>query len=168
MPVSMYSLSIPPLRRSLTNLSVILDKAVAYAQERKIDPAALLDTRLYPDMLTFTRQIQLASDFAKSTAARLAGEAPPKFDDVEVGFEQLKERIARTIAYLDTFKPGQFDGSEERAIELKTATRTLRFSGLEFLAQYAVPNFYFHVTTAYDILRHNGVPLGKRDFLGPE
>ena len=168
MMVSMYSISVPVLRRSLTNLSAILDKAAAHAREHKIDPAALLDARLYPDMLTFTRQIQLCSDFAKSAAARLAGETPPKFDDVEVGFEQLKERVTRTIALLDGFKPAQLDGSEERPIEIKTATRTLRFSGLQFLAHFVLPNFYFHLTAAYAILRHNGVPLGKSDFLGPD
>jgi hypothetical protein len=168
MMVSMYSMSVPVLRRSLTNLSAILDKAAAHAREHKIDPAALLDARLYPDMLTFTRQIQLSSDFAKGAAARLAGETPPKFDDVEVGFEQLKERVTRTIALLDGFKPAQLDGSEERTIEIKTATRTLRFSGLQFLAHFVLPNFYFHLTTAYAILRHNGVPLGKSDFLGPD
>jgi hypothetical protein len=166
MPATMYSFSIPVFRKSLTNLSAILDKAAAHAQERKIDPAALLDARLYPDMLTFTRQIQLATDFAKGAAARLAGDAPPKFDDVEVGFAQLKERIARTIALLDSVGPERINGSEERQIELKTATRTLTFSGLDFLAHFALPNFFFHVTTAYAILRHNGVPIGKDDFLG--
>lgn len=165
MRASMYSLSVPVFRRSLTCLSAILDKAAAYAQERKIDPAALLDARLYPDMLTFTRQIQLASDFAKGAPARLSGNAPPKFDDVEVGFQELKDRIARTVAFLDTFKPEQIDRSEERPIELKGAERTLNFSGLEFLAHWALPNFFFHMTTAYDILRHSGVPIGKRDFL---
>lgn len=168
MRASMYSLSVPVFRRSLINLSAILDKAAAYAQERKIDPAALLDARLYPDMFTFTRQVQLASDFAKGTPARLAGDTPPKYDDVEVGFAQLQERIARTIAFLDGFKPEQVDGSEGRAIELKGPQRTLHFSGLDYLAQFALPNFFFHVTTAYDILRHNGVPIGKRDFLGSD
>jgi hypothetical protein len=166
MRASMYSLSIPVFRKYLNSLSAILDQAAAYAQERKIEPAALLEARLYPDMLPFTRQIQLASDFAKGAAARLAGEAPPKFDDVEVGFEELKGRIARTIAFLDRFSPGKIDGSDERAIEVKTATRTLSFAGLEFLAHFALPNFFFHVTTAYAILRHNGVPIGKSDFLG--
>jgi uncharacterized protein len=166
MTVTMYSLSIPVFRKSLTCLSAIIDKAASYAQERKIDPAALLDARLYPDMFTFTRQVQLASDFAKGAAARLAGEAPPKFDDVEVGFDQLKERLARTIALLDSFGPAQINGSEERAIELKTPTRTLRFTGLEFLTQFCLPNFFFHATTAYAILRHNGLPIGKEDFLG--
>jgi hypothetical protein len=117
-------------------------------------------------MLPFTRQIQLSTDFAKGAAARLAGDAPPKFDDVEVGFSQLKERIARTIAFVNSVAPDRIVGSEERVIELKTATRSLRFTGLEFLAHYALPNFFFHVTTAYAILRHNGVPIGKEDFLG--
>jgi uncharacterized protein len=166
MTVKMYSLSIPLFRKYLTCLSAILDKAAAYAQERKIDPAALLDARLYPDMFTLTRQVQLASDFAKGAAARLAGEAPPKFDDVEVGFDQLKERIARTIAFLDSFGPARIDGSEERAIEIKSPNRTLRFSGLQFLTEFCLPNFFFHVTTAYAILRHNGLPIGKDDFLG--
>jgi hypothetical protein len=166
MSVTMYSLSIPVFRRSLSCLSAILDKAVAFAQERKIDPVALLGARLYPDMFTFTRQVQLASDFAKGAAARLAGEAPPKFDDVEVSFDQLKERIARTIALLDGFGPARIDGSEQRPIEIKTPTRTLQFSGLDFLTQFALPNFFFHVTTAYAILRHNGVPIGKEDFVG--
>jgi hypothetical protein len=163
----MYTLSIPVFRRTLTNLSAILDKAAAHAEARKIDPAALLGARLYPDMLPFTRQVQLASDFSKGTAARLAGEAPPKYDDVEVSFAELKERIARTIAFMDRFKPEQLDGSEQREIELKAPDRTLRFAGLDFLAHWALPNFYFHVTTAYDILRHNGVEIGKKDFLGP-
>ena len=166
MKASMYSLSIPIFQKYLTNLSAILDKAAAHAQERKIDPAALLDARLYPDMLPFTRQIQLSTDFAKGAAARLAGDAPPKFDDVEVGFSQLKERIARTIAFVNSVAPDRIVGSEERVIELKTATRALRFTGLEFLAHFALPNFFFHVTTAYAILRHNGVPIGKEDFLG--
>jgi hypothetical protein len=166
MNASMYSLSIPVFQGSLTNLSAILDKAAAHAQERKIDPAALLDARLYPDMLPFTRQVQLSTDFAKGAAARLAGDAPPKFDDVEVGFSQLKERIARTIAFVNSVAPDRIVGSEERVIELKTATRALRFTGLEFLAHFALPNFFFHVTTAYAILRHNGVPIGKEDFLG--
>lgn len=166
MSVTMYSLSIPVFRKSLSNLSTILDKASAYAQERKIDPAALLEARLYPDMFTLTRQVQLASDFAKGGAARLAGEAPPKFDDVEVGFDQLKERIARTIALLDSFGPARLDGSEDRVIEIKTPTRTLRFTGLELLTELSLPNFFFHVTTAYAILRHNGLPIGKEDFTG--
>jgi len=166
MRASMYSLSVPVFRRSLAALSAILDKAASYAQERKIDPAALLDARLHPDMFPFTRQIQLASDFAKGAASRLAGQDPPKFDDVEVGFDQLKERIARTIAFLDSVGSERIEGSEERPIELKFPSRTLRFVGLDYLTQHALPNFFFHATAAYAILRHNGVPVGKQDFLG--
>ena len=168
MRATMYSLSIPVFRRSLTNLSAILDKAAAHAQARKIDPAVLLGARLYPDMFTFTRQVQLASDFAKGAAARLAGDVPPKYDDVEVSFAELKERIARTIAFLDAAKPERIDGSEQREIELKGANQTWRFTGLDFLAHFALPNFFFHMTTAYDILRHNGVELGKSDFVGSD
>ena len=142
MRASMYTLSIPVFRRTLTNLSAILDKAAAHAEARKIDPAALLAARLYPDMLPFTRQVQLASDFSKGTAARLAGEAPPKYDDVEVSFAELKERIARTIAFMDRFKPEQLDGSEQREIELKAPDRTLRFAGLDFLAHWALPTSF--------------------------
>ena len=166
MKASMYTLSVPLFKRTLTNLSAILDKAAAHAEARKIDPAVLLSARLYPDMFAFTRQVQLTSDFAKGAAARLAGDTPPKFDDVEASFADLKARIARTISYLDGFKPAQIDGSEDRAVEIKTPDRTLQFTGLDFLAKWALPNFYFHVTTAYDILRHNGVEVGKWDFLG--
>ncbi len=162
----MYSLSVPVFRRSLNTLSAILDKALAHAQARKIDPNVLLAARLYPDMFSLTRQVQLASDFAKGTAARLAGDTPPKYDDVEASFEQLKERIARTIAFLDGVAPERIDGSEERAIQIQIPDRTLHFTGLDFLAHWALPNFFFHMTTAYDILRHNGVEVGKRDFLG--
>jgi len=166
MKASMYSLSVPVFRRALTNLSAILDKAAAHAEARKIDPGVLLSARLYPDMFAFTRQVQLTSDFAKGAAARLAGDALPKYDDVETSFADLKARIARTIAFLDGFKPGQIDGSEDREIEIKTPDRTLRFTGIDFLSHWALPNFFFHQTTAYDILRHNGVEVGKMDFLG--
>jgi uncharacterized protein len=167
MKASMYTLSIPVFKRSLANLSAILDKAAAHAEARKIDPTVLLSSRLYPDMFTLTRQVQLASDFAKGAGARLAGEAPPKFDDVEASFAELKARIARTIAFLDGFKPAQIDGSEDRAIEIKIPDRTFNFKGLDFLCNWALPNYFFHATTAYDILRHNGVEVGKQDFLGP-
>jgi hypothetical protein len=166
MKASMYTLSVPVFKRSLANLSAILDKAAAHAEARKIDPAVLLSSRLFPDMFTLTRQVQLASDFAKGAAARLAGDTPPKFDDVEASFAELKTRIARTIAYLDDFKPAQIDGSEDRAIEIKIPDRTLHFKGLDFLGNWALPNYFFHATTAYDILRHSGVEVGKIDFLG--
>jgi len=167
MKASMYSLSIPVFRRTISNLSAILDKAVVHAQDRKIDPAVLLSARLYPDMLAFTRQVQLTCDFAKNSAARLAGDTPPKFDDVETTFAELKDRIARTVAFLDGIAAARIDGSEDRAIEIVTPARTLQFKGYDFLAHWALPNLFFHATTAYDILRHNGVEVGKLDFLGP-
>jgi uncharacterized protein len=166
MKASMYTLSVPVFRRGLVNLSAILDKAAAHAESRKIEPAVFLSARLYPDMFTFTRQVQLSSDFAKGAAARLAGDAPPKYDDVETSFPELKARIARTIAFIDGFKPAQIDGSEQRDIEIKTPTRTFQFKGIDFLCTWALPNFFFHSTTAYDILRHNGVDVGKMDYLG--
>jgi len=167
MKASMYTMSVPVFRRALGNLSAILDKAAKHAEARKIDPSVLLTARLYPDMFAFTRQVQLTSDFAKGAVARLAGETPPKFEDVEASFPDLKTRIARTLAVLEGYQPGQIDGSEDRAIEIKIPDRTLNFKGLDFLCHWAIPNFFFHETTAYDILRHNGVEVGKWDFLGP-
>lgn len=167
MNASMYSLSIPVFRQALNNLGTILDKAAAHAEARKIDPAVLLNARLYPDMFAFTRQVQLTCDFAKNTAARLSGEAPVKIDDTEASFGDLKARIAKTLALLDNYKPAQIDGSEQRAIEIPVQNRTLRFTGYDFLSKWALPNFFFHEATAYGILRHNGVELGKMDFLGP-
>jgi hypothetical protein len=165
--MSMFQMSVPVFKRMLGNLRGILDKAAAHAQSRKIDPTVLLGARLYPDMYPFTRQVQIACDFAKGAAARLAGQEPPKFDDNEAGFEELKTRIDRTIAFLESFDARKIDGSEERAIELQIRGETVRLQGLPYLANMVLPNFYFHLTTAYDILRHNGVELGKRDFVGP-
>jgi hypothetical protein len=159
-------MSVPIFVRTLGNLSAILDKAAAHAQAKKIDPAVLLSARLYPDMFAFTRQIQLAGDFAKGTAARLAGLEPPKYEDTETTFDQLKARIARTIEFVQAINPGQFEGSETREISLKIRDTVQKYSGLVYLAHVALPNFFFHSTTAYDILRHNGVELGKRDFIG--
>jgi len=162
----MYSLSVPVFNTTLANLSAILDKAAAHAEARKIDPAVLLSARLYPDMLPFTKQIQIASDSAKGGAARLTGAEPPAFEDSETTFAELKARIARTREYLATLAPEKFAGAEERAIELKMRNGTRHFVGLPYLAHYVLPNFFFHTTTAYAILRHNGVELGKMDFLG--
>jgi uncharacterized protein len=166
MKASMYSLSVPVFRQALANLGAILDKAAAHAEARKIDPAVLLGARLYPDMFALTRQVQLTCDFAKNTAARLAGETPVKIDDTETSFAELKARIAKTLALLDNYKPAQIDGSEERAIEIPVPNRTLHFNGYDFLAKWALPNFFFHEATAYGILRHNGIEVGKMDFLG--
>jgi uncharacterized protein len=167
MAISMFQASIPVLVRGLTNLSAILDKATQHAAARKIDPAVLLGLRLFPDMLPFTKQVQLACDFAKGAAARLSGNEPPKFADEEKTIDELKARIAKTIDYVKGFKPAQIDGSEDRAIAIPIGGQTYNFKGQGYLLGMVLPNFFFHLTTAYDLLRHGGVEIGKRDFLGP-
>ena len=166
MTIPMYETSIPVLKRFLSNLSAILTKASAYADARKIDHSVLLNARLFPDMYSLVKQVQIASDQAKGAAARLAGVEIPKFEDNESSFAELHERIAKTIAFLDTIKPEQLEDSESRDIVLTLRDRKLEFKGLQYLLTWVQPNFYFHVTTAYDILRHNGVEIGKRDFMG--
>jgi hypothetical protein len=167
MPLSMYQASISVFTRSLTALDAILDKAVAHAEAKKIAPDALLTARLFPDMFTFAKQVQLATDFAKGPASRLAGVEIPKYADEEKTIPELKARIAKTIAYLDAFKPEQFDGSDDKEITFPAGPeKSLTLSGSRYLLGVAHPNFYFHLTTAYDILRHNGVELGKLDFIG--
>jgi len=163
---SMYTLSIPVFDRILGNLAGILDKAAAHAEARKIDPAVLLGSRLYPDMFALTRQVQIACDFAKGCSARLAGQQPPAYEDNEASFTDLKARIARTRQYIGTFAAAQIDGSEDRVVELPMRGETLRIAGLPYLTNMVLPNFFFHATTAYAILRHNGIELGKRDFVG--
>ena len=167
MTLSMYQASVPLFTRMLTNLAAILTKAETHAAARKIDPAVLLGSRLFPDMLPLTRQVQLAADFAKNTTARLAGVEIPKFSDEETSLPELQQRIARTLDYVKGFKASQIDGSEGREIALPIGGDTWTFKGQDFLLHFGLPNFYFHVTTAYDILRHLGVEIGKRDFLGP-
>lgn len=162
----MYSMSVPVFAKTLGNLSAILDKAAAHAEAKKIDPAVLLASRLYPDMFPLTKQVQVACDFAKGTVARLAGEEPPKYDDNETTIEALKARIARTVDYVQGFQAARFAGAEERDVQMKIRDQTLSFKGLPYLAHVALPNFFFHATTAYDILRHNGLPIGKRDYMG--
>jgi uncharacterized protein len=166
MKISMYQASVPMFIRMLNNLAAILDKGAAHAEAKKIDPSVLINARLYPDMLPLARQIQIAGDSAKGAAARLAGLEPPKYEDTEASFSDLKGRIQKTISYLNTLKPEQIDGSEERAVTLPIRGQPVTFQGLPYLLNHAVPNFYFHVTTAYDILRHCGVEIGKADFLG--
>jgi len=165
MAVSMYGISVPVFSARLAALAAILAKAEANALERKIDPQIFLSARLAPDMFALTRQVQIAADHAKGAPCRLAGREVPKFEDTESSFADLQARIARTRELLASFSPGDVDGSENRVIELKLGQRELSLSGLQYLLDVAMPNFYFHLTTAYDILRHNGVPLGKRDFL---
>ncbi|HTR08426.1 MAG TPA: DUF1993 domain-containing protein [Paraburkholderia sp.] len=166
MSISMYQASVPVLVRGLTNLQNIIGKAQAHAAEKQIDPSALTGARLFPDMLPLARQIHIATDTAKGCAARLADVDAPKFEDVEVTFDELHARIQKTIDYLNTFKPDQIDGSEERSITLKLRSGPIEFTGQSYLLGFVMPNFYFHITTAYDILRHNGVELGKLDYLG--
>jgi uncharacterized protein len=162
----MHSMSVPVFVKTLGNLSAILDKAAAHAEAKKIDPAVLLASRLYPDMFPLTKQVQVACDFAKGTVARLAGQEPQKYDDNETTIEALKARIAKTVDYVQGFQAAQFAGAEERDVQMKIRDQTLTFKGLSYLAHMALPNFFFHAATAYDILRHNGVELGKRDFIG--
>jgi hypothetical protein len=162
----MYAASVPAFSHQLANLKTILEKAAAHAEQRKIDPAVLVAGRLYPDMLPLSKQVQIATDHAKGAAARLAGLEPPKYEDTETTFAELIARIAKTITYLETFSAVQFDGADERAVSLTMRGNTLTFGGTEYLVGYALPNFYFHVTTAYAILRHGGVEIGKGDFLG--
>jgi hypothetical protein len=162
----MYEASIPVFIRMLKNLAAILAKGATYAEAKKIEPTVLVNSRLYPDMFPLARQIQIASDAAKGCAARLAGREPPKFEDNEATFPELLTRIDKTIAYLETLKPEQINGSEQKTITLQIRKNTMTFLGMPFLLNFALPNFYFHVTTAYDILRHCGVEIGKQDFIG--
>ena len=166
MTLSMYQASVPVFTRMLGNLAAILEKAAAHCEGKKIDPAALVNFRLYPDMFAFAKQVQIAADAAKNGAARLAGAEPPVFEDNETTFPQLIERVKKTLAYVNTFRPDQIDGTEEREITLKRGDTVVTYRGQQFLFNRALPNLYFHITTAYDILRHNGVELGKRDYLG--
>ena len=166
MKISMYQASAPRFANTLRNLSAILDKAQAHAEARKIEPLVLTGSRLYPDMFALARQVQIACDNAKGAAARLAGVEVPKHDDTEQSYAELKARIAKTVAFIETLKPARIDGSEERDISLKLGPREVQWKGMQYLLGFALPNFYFHVVTAYDILRHNGVELAKRDYIG--
>lgn len=166
MNISMYYASIPHFIRMLGNLKTILEKAAAHVEAKKIDPAALIKFRLYPDMFTFARQVQSTSDISKGCAARLSGTEPPKYEDTESTFPELIARLDKTIAYLKTFKPEQIDGSEEREVTLNSPRGPIKFKGQQYLLHFALPNFGFHATTAYNILRHNGVEIGKFDYLG--
>lgn len=167
MALSMYQASVPVFIRMLSNLSAIIDKAMAQAEAKKLDPSVLIKSRLAPDMLPFTFQIQVASDTAKGCAARLAGIEPPSFPDTESTLPELKARLAKTIEFLKSVKPEQIDGSEERGVTLKQRSGELHFKGQGYLLSFALPNFFFHVTTAYALLRHNGIEIGKQDYLGP-
>lgn len=166
MAFSIYEASIPPMIRMLQNLSNILDKAVAQAEAEDRDLAGLLEARLAPDMFPFTRQIQVVSDSAKGCAARLASMEPPSMPDTETTFPELQQRIAKTIDFLTGIPPEQLSGAEDRRITLKFPQGEMTFSGRDFLTGFALPNFYFHITVAYALLRHRGIGIGKMDYLG--
>jgi hypothetical protein len=166
MKMSMYQASLPVFKRMLTNLVDILDKGAAYAEAKKIEPGVLINARLFADMFPLSKQVQIASDVVKGCAARLAGQEIPKYEDNEKTFPELVGRINKTIAYLDTFKPEQIDGTEDKPVTIAMRSGDLHFPGMTYLLLFVLPNFYFHLTTAYDILRHCGVEVGKKDFLG--
>ena len=166
MNISMYQASAPRFANTLGNLASILDKAQAHCDARKIDPLALTGFRLFPDMFPFSRQVQIACDTAKGAVARLAGQDIPRHEDVEKTFPELKARIAKTLDFIQSVKAERIEGSEEKEIVLQMRSGERRYTGLQYLMGHALPNFYFHVTTAYNILRHNGVELGKADYLG--
>ncbi len=166
MAFSIYDASVPVFTRMLGNLSAILDKAAAFADAKKIDPLVLTSARLAPDMHPLNRQIFIATDMAKGCAARLAGMDPPKFEDVETTIPELKARIAKTIDFIQSVGAAKFEGADERIVTIKAGPTELSFPGSAYLCGFVLPNFYFHLTAAYAILRHNGVDIGKMDFLG--
>ncbi len=166
MTLSMYQASVPVFVRGLENLSTILAKGAAHAEAKKIEPAVFVNARLAPDMFPLSRQIQIASDAAKGCVARLAGAEVPSWPDTETTFPGLEARVAKTIAFVKGFTATQIDGSEERSVLLKMRSGDMTFRGQDYLFKLTLPNFYFHITTAYDILRHNGVEVGKMDYLG--
>ncbi len=168
MKISMYRASLPVFVRMLHHLDAILVKAAAHAEVKKIDPVVLVEARLYPDMFPLVRQVQIATDTVKGCAARLAGRELPKYADNEASFPELAERIGKTIAFLECFEPAQIDGTEDKQIVLHMHRGDLNLDGLAYLNRFVIPNFYFHIITAYNILRHNGVEVGKMDFLGKE
>jgi uncharacterized protein len=166
MAISMYQAAVPAITRALNNLIAVLEKGAAHAEEKKIDPAVLLASRLYPNMFPLSKQVQIASDISKGGCARLAQMEPPKFEDNEVTFADFVERLRKTVTFLETLKADQIDGSEDRTVTWKTQTATRSMQGQAYLLNHVLPNVFFHATTAYNILRHNGVELGKQDFLG--
>jgi uncharacterized protein len=166
MSIGMYQLTIPPVMRALENLRHILSKGAAHCEARKLDPAALIQFRLFPDMRPLTFQVQVACDMAKGCVARLAGVEAPKFEDDEQSFADLESRIDRTLAFVRGVSAAQIDGTEDKPVTLKTPRGDLNFQGLGYVQGFVLPNVYFHCTTAYNILRHNGVEIGKMDFLG--
>lgn len=167
MAISLYATSVPVFKQMLNSLDAILTKAEAHAIERKIEPDALLQARLYPDMFPFIRQVQIAADFARGTSARLAGAEVPSYEGGEKTFADLHALIAKSLAFIDSFTAAQIDGQEDRAIVLRPGTpKEKQLTGQSYLLSYSLPQFFFHVTTAYALLRHNGIEVGKRDYMG--
>jgi len=167
MSLTLYSASVPVFQQMLRALDGVLSKAEVHAENRKLDEAALLQARLFPDMFPLVRQVQIAADFAKGVCARLAGGEPPSYEDNETSFVELHARIARTQAYLAGLDPASFEGAEAREVVLRPGTpKERRFNGHTYLLHYGLPQFFFHMTTAYALLRHNGVEIGKLDFMG--
>jgi uncharacterized protein len=166
MKCSMYSMSHDVFEKALNQLLHVMEKGVTNAKARSFDPNVFAGLRLAPDMLPFSRQVQLTCDFAKNSMARLAGIDPPKFEDNETTMDELLARVKKTLEYIKTVTPASLEGSETRDIKIPLRDRTMEFKGLPFLQVWALPNFFFHYVTAYNLLRHNGVDIGKRDFLG--
>jgi hypothetical protein len=166
MPVSMYKSSAPIFVQFLNSLSAVLDKAAAHAETKKLDPAFLLNMRLYPDMFPLVRQVRAATDHALTACGHLAGVEPPTFANAEASFPELKDRIAKAVGFITGLRPAQIDGTEDKEIVLKFPSGERKFTGQTLLLNFCLPNFYFHATTAYNILRHCGIELGKRDFMG--
>ena len=166
MSVSMYQASVPRFVNALKNLSHILEKAQAHAEAKKIDPLILASSRLYPDMLPLTKQVQIASDTCKGLVSRLAGVDIPSYEDTEKTLVDLQARVTKTMAYVESFTPAQIDGTEDKDIVVKRGEKETHYKGMQFLLGHAIPNVYFHITTTYNILRHNGVEIGKSDYLG--
>ncbi|MFO1183622.1 MAG: DUF1993 domain-containing protein [Bauldia sp.] len=166
MSLSLYQASIPVFLRQLNGLSTVLDRAIAYCAERKIDQKALLNDRIFPDMFPLTRQVTIASGYAERCGARLTGAEPPKREDAAESLEELKKRVADAIDYVKSIDAKKMEGAEDREISFPVGPNQRTMTGVDYLQHFSMPNFYFHVTTAYNILRHNGVPLGKADFMG--
>ena len=166
MAMSMYSASVPVIARTLGHLSIFLDKAEAFCTAKKIDPSVLINARLAPDMLPLSKQVQIACDASKFAISRVSGVDAPKFDDNETSFVQLRERIASTLAFINSVPAAKMDGTEDNEVQVPMRGSTVSFKAEAYLKNWAMPNMWFHVTTAYAILRHNGVELGKGDFLG--
>lgn len=166
MTISMYQASVPRLVNALNNLSLVLGKAQAHIEAKKLDPKTLLEFRLYPDMLSMTRQVQIASDTAKGLVARLAGLDNPVHEDNEQSIAELQARLAKTVTFMQSVSAAQIDGTEDKAIVIKRGDKETHYKGMQFLLGHALPNVYFHSSMTYAILRHNGVEIGKRDYLG--